>query len=59
MTIWPALANFEENEKGSLEINKAAYMIVLDKDILDENQKEILKTKVIYTIIDGEIVYQN
>ena len=59
MTIWPALANFEENEKGSLEINKAADMIVLDKDILDENQKEILKTKVIYTIIDGEIVYQN
>ena len=59
MTIWPALANFEENEKGSLEINKAADMIVLDKDILDENQKKILKTKVLYTIIDGEIVYQN
>ena len=59
MTIWPALANFEENEKGSLEINKSADMIVLDKDILDENQKKILNTKVIYTIIDGEIVYQN
>ena len=59
MTIWPALANFEENEKGSLEINKAADMIVLDKDILDENQKKILKTKVLYTIIDGEIVYQD
>ena len=59
MTIWPALANFEENEKGSLEINKSADMIVLDKDILDENQKKILKTKVLYTIIDGEIVYQN
>ena len=59
MTIWPALANFEENEKGSLEINKSADMIVLDKDILDENQKKILNTKVLYTIIDGEIVYQN
>ena len=59
MTIWPALANFEENEKGSLEINKSADMIVLDKDILDENQKKILSTKVLYTIIDGEIVYQN
>ena len=59
MTIWAALANFEENEKGSLEINKAADMIVLDKDILDKNQKKILKTKVLYTIIDGEIVYQN
>ena len=59
MTIWPALANFEENEKGSLEINKAADMIVLDKDILNENQKKILKTKVLYTIIDGEIVYQD
>ena len=59
MTIWAALANFEENEKGSLEINKSADMVVLDKDILDENQLEILNTKVQYTIIDGEIVYEN
>lgn len=59
MTIWAALANFEENEKGSLEVNKSADMVVLDNDILDENQLEILNTKVQYTIIDGEIVYEN
>ena len=40
MTIWPALANFEENEKGSLEINKSADMIVLDKDILDKIKRK-------------------
>ncbi|MFL2589238.1 MAG: hypothetical protein ACJ0QS_04140 [Parvicellaceae bacterium] len=28
MTIWAALANFEESEKGSLEIGKSGDMVV-------------------------------
>ena len=57
MTIWAALANFEENEKGSLEIGKSGDIVVLNTDILSQKENEILKTKVIYTIIDGEKVY--
>ena len=57
MTIWAALANFEENEKGSLEIGKSADMVVLNTEILSQEENDILKTKVIYTIIDGENVY--
>jgi predicted amidohydrolase YtcJ len=57
MTIWAALANFEENEKGSLEIGKSADMVVLNTEILSQDENDILKTKVIYTIIDGENVY--
>ena len=58
MTIWAALANFEENEKGSLEIGKSGDMVVLNKNILIVDEKDILKTKVLYTIINGEIVYK-
>ena len=57
MTIWAALANFEEDEKGSLEVGKSADMIILNSDILKINENKILKTKVINTLIDGKIVY--
>ena len=57
MTIWAALANFEENEKGSLEIGKSGDMVILNTEILSQEENDILKAKVIYTIIDGENVY--
>lgn len=57
MTIWAALANFEESEKGSLEIGKSGDMVVLNTEILSQQENDILNTKVIYTIIDGENVY--
>ena len=59
MTIWAALANFEENEKGSLEIGKYADLIILNKDLFQANESEILNTKVIRTIIDGDVVYKD
>jgi hypothetical protein len=59
MTIWAALANFEENEKGSLEIGKSADMVILNRDILKIPEKDILNSKVLKTIIDGEIVFSD
>ena len=59
MTIWAALANFEEKEKGSIEIGKSADFVVLSHDILKVDENEILKTKVIYTIVDGNLMYRN
>jgi len=59
MTIWAALANFEETEKGSLEIGKYADMVILNKDLFQTDESEILNTKVIKTIINGEIVYED
>jgi predicted amidohydrolase YtcJ len=57
MTIWAALSNFEENEKGSLEIGKAADFVILNDDIITTNEENILKVKVLRTFINGENVF--
>ena len=57
MTIWGAYFNFEENEKGSLEIGKAADFIIINQDIMEIDAELIPKTKVLKTFLDGEIVY--
>ncbi|WP_428740784.1 amidohydrolase [Tenacibaculum sp.] len=56
MTIWNAYANFEENEKGSIEVGKLADFIILDKDIMTVDGKEIPKTKVLATYVNGKKV---
>ncbi|MBC7614658.1 MAG: amidohydrolase [Pedobacter sp.] len=58
MTIWAAKANFEEKEKGSIEIGKFADFIVLENDIMDATAAQILKNKVIKTYVNGEKVYE-
>ncbi len=58
MTIWAAKANFEENEKGSLEKGKLADFIILDKDLMKIPENEILQTMVLYTFLNGEKVYE-
>lgn len=57
-TIDAAWAEFAENLKGSIEVGKLADFTVLDKDIFSITPAEILKTRVMYTIIGGKIVYE-
>ena len=59
MTIWGAYANFEDNEKGTIEVGKVADFIILDRDILKIAEKRILKARVVATLLDGQIVYNN
>jgi len=53
-----AYAAFEEDIKGSLTPGKLADIVVLSKDILSVSEEEIPDTKVVYTILGGQIVYQ-
>lgn len=57
-TINNAYANFEEDKKGSLEINKLADLVVLNDSILNCPSDQIKKMSVDMTVIDGEVVYQ-
>ena len=59
MTIWPAIANFEEKEKGSLEIGKYADMVIFKQDILSIEEKDIPYVRLMHTIVNGEIVFSS
>ncbi|HET9835940.1 MAG TPA: amidohydrolase [Rhodanobacteraceae bacterium] len=53
-----AYAIFEEHELGSLTPGKLADMDVFSGDLLTLPAKDILRTRVLYTIIGGKVVYQ-
>ena len=57
MTIWAAFSNFEELEKGSIEVGKYADFVILNQNIMKVEGKEIPKTKVISTFLNGEKVF--
>ena len=57
-TINNAHAAFEEDVKGTLTPGKYADITVLSKDILTIPDDEIRDTKVVYTIIGGEVKYE-
>ena len=57
MTIWAAYSNFEEKEKGSLEVNKFADFVILDQDIMTIPIKEVPNIEINGTYINGEKVY--
>jgi len=57
MTIDPAYASFTETTLGSLETGKRADYVVLSQDIMSIPVNDILKTRVIATVIDGRVAY--
>jgi len=59
MTLWAAYANFEENEKGSIEAGKFADFIFLDRDIMTVDMFLVPKARVVATILNGKIVFSN
>ena len=58
ITIWAAKAGFEENEKGSIEAGKLADFVVLDTDLMKCQESDILKAKVLETVLRGEVVFK-
>jgi predicted amidohydrolase YtcJ len=57
MTIWAAMGQFEENEKGSIEKSKMADFVVLSQDLLSAPAKDLYKIKIEQTYSGGQKVY--
>lgn len=57
-TIWPAFAAFEEKLRGTIEVGKLADLTVLSADIMQIPEADILKTKCVMTVINGEVLYE-
>lgn len=57
-TIDAAYAAFEDQEKGSLSAGKLADFIVIDRDVMTCPTREIADTRVLMTVIGGEVVYR-
>lgn len=57
-TIGAAYAAHDETNNGSLEPGKYADFIIIDQDIFTIDPKDIWKTQVLETWVNGEQVYQ-
>lgn len=53
-----AYAIFEERELGSLAPGKLADMVVISGNLLMLPADDILRTRVLYTVVGGKVVYQ-
>jgi predicted amidohydrolase YtcJ len=56
-TVEGAYASFEEDVKGTLEVDKYADIVVLNKNIFEIKEDYIKDVKVDLTIMNGRIVY--
>ena len=56
MTLWAAYSNFEEKEKGSLEVGKWADFVMYDQDLMKVEENKIVKMKPTATYLKGQKV---
>lgn len=56
MTLWAAFSNFEEKEKGSLEVGKWADFVLYDQDLMKVPENQIVKIKPAGTYLKGQKV---
>ncbi len=57
-TINGACVQHQEQTSGSLEVGKAADFVVLDRNLFEIPEETIHKTKVLWTVLDGQEVYR-
>ena len=57
-TMGAAFAEFQENEKGSVEVGKLADLVMLSADIFAE-KADIRAAYVVMTFVNGRVVYEN
>jgi len=58
-TIAGAYANFQEDKIGSLEVGKAADLIVLDRNIFECGTQDVHRATVLLTLLEGKEVFRH
>ena len=58
-TMANALAAFEEGDKGSVTPGKYADLVMLSNNLLTCDDNEIMQTRVLMTMVDGQIKYSS
>lgn len=53
-----ARINFEDKKKGSIETGKLADIVIINNDILNCPVDDIRNTRVLLTMVDGNVVYE-
>jgi predicted amidohydrolase YtcJ len=56
-TVNNAFTGFQENELGSIEVNKLADLVILSDNIFEIDPQNIIDTKVTLTMVGGEVMY--
>jgi len=59
LTIDAAWQNFEEDEKGSIEVGKQADLVILDRDPVAAPPRELRHIQALETIVRGRSVYRH
>jgi len=57
-TSTAAYAAFEEGEKGKLAPGRLADFVLLSRDILSIPPEEIVRTRVLATVVGGRVLYE-
>ena len=58
LTLWAAYQQFEEQNRGSIEVGKMADFVILDRNPLKVPLLELADLKVVETIKEGQSIYK-
>ncbi|TMA21154.1 MAG: amidohydrolase [Deltaproteobacteria bacterium] len=57
-TTGSAYAEFQENDKGTLEVGKLADLVVWDRDLFKTPEAKLLDAKPVLTVVGGRVVFE-
>lgn len=57
-TLWPAEQLAEDKDLGSIEVDKQADLVIIDKDYLTVPEDDIQKIQVLLTMVSGNVVFE-
>jgi len=58
MTLWPAYQQFEDGQKGSIEVGKLADLVILSGDPTGVNPETLAQLQVTETIKEGQTIFR-